>query len=240
MPSFLLVTQTWGRVCATATSMTHVRTNCRSTWPRRCAAVPTMWAKLGTSHARPVLLLLLVSFCSNVAFWMYFITVSESPPSWFFQLSTSCCVVTRLQASSLTSTLASQLVRSSANSTLVVNWSSYPPIRSSLCDLEMSLFAWYPSMYIFADIDECREIPGICTNGVCINQIGSFRCECPMGFSYNNILLICEGWSQASRKLFSISYFSRVCFLALSLMLTSPYCHVLILQLSQCTVMHLI
>ncbi|KAL0161598.1 hypothetical protein M9458_045323, partial [Cirrhinus mrigala] len=41
-------------------------------------------------------------------------------------------------------------------------------------------------------IDECREIPGICANGVCINQIGSFRCECPMGFSYNNILLICE------------------------------------------------
>nr|XP_014340413.1 PREDICTED: fibrillin-3 [Latimeria chalumnae] len=42
------------------------------------------------------------------------------------------------------------------------------------------------------DIDECREIPGICANGVCINQIGSFRCECPMGFSYNNILLVCE------------------------------------------------
>lgn len=44
-----------------------------------------------------------------------------------------------------------------------------------------------------ADIDECSEIPAICTNGVCINQIGSFRCECPIGFSYNNILLICEG-----------------------------------------------
>ncbi|KAG8127116.1 hypothetical protein E2320_022244 [Naja naja] len=43
------------------------------------------------------------------------------------------------------------------------------------------------------DIDECSEIPAICTNGVCINQIGSFRCECPIGFSYNNILLICEG-----------------------------------------------
>ncbi|TSK53727.1 Fibrillin-2 [Bagarius yarrelli] len=42
------------------------------------------------------------------------------------------------------------------------------------------------------DIDECREIPGICAHGACINQIGSFRCECPMGFSYNNILLVCE------------------------------------------------
>lgn len=52
-----------------------------------------------------------------------------------------------------------------------------------------------------ADIDECREIPGICANGVCINQIGSFRCECPMGFSYNNILLICEGKVQFSLSL---------------------------------------
>ncbi|XP_049339341.1 fibrillin-1 isoform X2 [Astyanax mexicanus] len=42
------------------------------------------------------------------------------------------------------------------------------------------------------DIDECREIPGVCDNGVCINMIGSFRCECPMGFVYNDKLLICE------------------------------------------------
>uniref|UniRef100_A0A7N9ATH0 Fibrillin 1 n=1 Tax=Mastacembelus armatus TaxID=205130 RepID=A0A7N9ATH0_9TELE len=43
------------------------------------------------------------------------------------------------------------------------------------------------------DIDECREIPGVCENGVCINMIGSFRCECPIGFIYNDKLLICEG-----------------------------------------------
>ncbi|XP_048825237.1 fibrillin-1-like isoform X1 [Brienomyrus brachyistius] len=42
------------------------------------------------------------------------------------------------------------------------------------------------------DIDECREIPGVCENGVCINLIGSFRCECPAGFIYNDKLLICE------------------------------------------------
>lgn len=43
------------------------------------------------------------------------------------------------------------------------------------------------------DIDECREIPGVCENGLCINMIGSFRCECPIGFIYNDKLLICEG-----------------------------------------------
>ncbi|XP_029108624.1 fibrillin-2 isoform X1 [Scleropages formosus] len=48
------------------------------------------------------------------------------------------------------------------------------------------------------DIDECREIAGICANGVCINQIGSFRCECPTGFSYNDLLLVCEDIDECS------------------------------------------
>lgn len=65
---------------------------------------------------------------------------------------------------------------------------------------------------LLADIDECSEIPAICTNGVCINQIGSFRCECPIGFSYNNILLICEGNEVV------------VAVLASSCMLCSQYC----------------
>ncbi|XP_074058709.1 fibrillin-2-like isoform X3 [Macrotis lagotis] len=43
-----------------------------------------------------------------------------------------------------------------------------------------------------ADIYECKEIPGICANGVCINQIDNFHCECPTGFSYNDLLLVCE------------------------------------------------
>ncbi|KAJ8252437.1 hypothetical protein COCON_G00217490 [Conger conger] len=42
------------------------------------------------------------------------------------------------------------------------------------------------------DIDECRDTPSVCQHGVCINMIGSFRCECPMGFVYNDRLLVCE------------------------------------------------
>lgn len=52
------------------------------------------------------------------------------------------------------------------------------------------------------DIDECREIPGVCENGVCINMIGSFRCECPIGFIYNDKLLICEGKASTLLKFY--------------------------------------
>ncbi|XP_025841448.2 fibrillin-3 isoform X4 [Vulpes vulpes] len=48
------------------------------------------------------------------------------------------------------------------------------------------------------DIDECGEIPAICASGICINQIGSFRCECPTGFSYNSVLLVCEDMNECA------------------------------------------
>ncbi|VFV25684.1 fibrillin 3 [Lynx pardinus] len=33
------------------------------------------------------------------------------------------------------------------------------------------------------DVNECAENPGVCTNGLCVNTDGSFRCECPFGYS---------------------------------------------------------
>ncbi|WAR00910.1 FBN1-like protein [Mya arenaria] len=41
------------------------------------------------------------------------------------------------------------------------------------------------------DINECREIPGICTNGQCRNTQGSFTCTCDRGFALDNRGLNC-------------------------------------------------
>lgn len=39
----------------------------------------------------------------------------------------------------------------------------------------------------------CKKIPKLCMNGVCIDLDGDYRCECKLGFRFNEDLLICEG-----------------------------------------------
>ncbi|KAM5238007.1 fibrillin-3 [Ctenodactylus gundi] len=43
-----------------------------------------------------------------------------------------------------------------------------------------------------ADVDECAEDPSVCTRGLCINTDGSFRCECPLGYSLDPSGTLCE------------------------------------------------
>ena len=45
-----------------------------------------------------------------------------------------------------------------------------------------------------ADVDECKLIPSLCYNGVCIDLKPGFRCECPSGFEYDSVSKICAGW----------------------------------------------
>lgn len=43
------------------------------------------------------------------------------------------------------------------------------------------------------DIDECKEMPSLCQNGICMNTIGSFKCECLPGYRYDHHTTACTG-----------------------------------------------
>ncbi|XP_041852972.1 fibulin-1 isoform X2 [Melanotaenia boesemani] len=42
------------------------------------------------------------------------------------------------------------------------------------------------------DIDECKNPEEFCSGHGCINQLGSYRCECQQGYNFNSITRLCE------------------------------------------------
>jgi hypothetical protein len=42
---------------------------------------------------------------------------------------------------------------------------------------------------LFLDINECLNA-SICQNGICINTIGSYTCNCSIGYEYNNVTCV--------------------------------------------------
>jgi len=47
-----------------------------------------------------------------------------------------------------------------------------------------------------ADINECESVHNACVNGQCVNNQGSYRCECRLGFTLATDGKTCLGqWS---------------------------------------------
>lgn len=61
---------------------------------------------------------------------------------------------------------------------------SYIPCHLFLQDND--LFIWYP------DFDECSTAVEYCDH-ICINTLGSYKCDCLDGYSLNAVTAICDG-----------------------------------------------
>ena len=44
----------------------------------------------------------------------------------------------------------------------------------------------------FVDVNECSKV-GVCSNGQCVNTIGSFQCNCDRGYILAMDMKTCEG-----------------------------------------------
>lgn len=46
---------------------------------------------------------------------------------------------------------------------------------------------------LLADVDECKHMSSLCENGECVNNDGSYRCKCKMGFKLDASRKKCVG-----------------------------------------------
>lgn len=47
--------------------------------------------------------------------------------------------------------------------------------------------------FFLIDVNECEVFPGVCTNGQCVNTLGSFVCQCPSGMTLDASGRTCLG-----------------------------------------------
>ena len=50
----------------------------------------------------------------------------------------------------------------------------------------------YKNKILFVDVNECEQ-NRVCTNGVCTNLEGTYKCECNEGYDYDEENKLCLG-----------------------------------------------
>ena len=48
-------------------------------------------------------------------------------------------------------------------------------------------------LFFVLDVDECLTMFASCGNGLCVNTVGSFRCECNEGYTPSQAGTVCVG-----------------------------------------------
>jgi hypothetical protein len=84
------------------------------------------------------------------------------------------------------------------------------PLLSRYCLIHSQLNALFSSNlrlpsklalhFYIVDINECSDVPGICSNGICTNLEGRFRCTCNPGYRLNLNRDACIGKSSNLKR----------------------------------------
>lgn len=65
--------------------------------------------------------------------------------------------------------------------------------NSALLSNNQAYSHFLPRCSLSPDIDECKSPQKVCQGHGCINLLGSYRCECQPGYTFNSISRECEG-----------------------------------------------